>query len=289
MTPAVALRLGRISNLPTVWTNVLTGVVLAGGLGAWGPTAAALTALSLLYVAGMYLNDAFDRDFDRRARRERPIPAGEVSVTTVFAAGFGMMALALLVLAAAGYLLEAGTGWRAPAAGLALAAAIVAYDRHHKDNPWSPLLMGICRMLVYVTAALGVAPHLPREVLLAAAVLLCYLIGLTYVAKQETLGRVASWWPLGFLLVPAVYLLPAPAAGLTGVVFYALFLAWTGYSLSFVVRREKDVPRTVVSLIAGICLLDALLIAAQGYTAPAWIAAAGLPLTALLQRVVPGT
>ena len=26
----VALRLGRVSNLPTVWTNVLAGVVLSG-------------------------------------------------------------------------------------------------------------------------------------------------------------------------------------------------------------------------------------------------------------------
>ena len=31
MNLALALRLGRISNLPTVWTNVLVGFVLAGG------------------------------------------------------------------------------------------------------------------------------------------------------------------------------------------------------------------------------------------------------------------
>ena len=37
------------------------------------------------------------------------------------------------------------------------ARAIVLYDRHHKDNPLSPLLMGLCRVLVYVTAALAVA------------------------------------------------------------------------------------------------------------------------------------
>lgn len=30
MTPAVALRLGRVSNLPTVWTNALAGIALAG-------------------------------------------------------------------------------------------------------------------------------------------------------------------------------------------------------------------------------------------------------------------
>ncbi len=30
-TLATLLRLGRVSNLPTVWTNVLAGAVLAGG------------------------------------------------------------------------------------------------------------------------------------------------------------------------------------------------------------------------------------------------------------------
>ena len=31
MTWADALRLGRVSNLPTIWTNLLAGIVLAGG------------------------------------------------------------------------------------------------------------------------------------------------------------------------------------------------------------------------------------------------------------------
>ena len=32
MTFADALRLGRVSNLPTVWTNALAGMVLGGGM-----------------------------------------------------------------------------------------------------------------------------------------------------------------------------------------------------------------------------------------------------------------
>ena len=31
MTPLTALRLGRVSNLPTVWTNALAGIALSGG------------------------------------------------------------------------------------------------------------------------------------------------------------------------------------------------------------------------------------------------------------------
>ena len=73
MTLSVALRLGRVSNLPTVWTNALAGLVLAGQAG-WDPRIPPLLlALSLFYVAGMYLNDAFDREIDARERPERPI------------------------------------------------------------------------------------------------------------------------------------------------------------------------------------------------------------------------
>ena len=68
---SVALALGRVSNLPTVWTNALAGVVLAGGAAGDARLPWIVLAVSLCYVAGMYLNDAFDRDFDARHRPER--------------------------------------------------------------------------------------------------------------------------------------------------------------------------------------------------------------------------
>ena len=49
-----------------------------------------------------------------------------------------------------------GTGLWPALAGIALAAAIVLYNWHHKENPLGPLVMGLCRVLVYVAAALCV-------------------------------------------------------------------------------------------------------------------------------------
>jgi len=285
-----ALRLGRVSNLPTVWTNVLAGLVLASGSVPAPATASLVTALSLIYVAGMYLNDAFDRGIDARERPERPIPSGRVKVTTVFIAGFAMMAMALAILLWAGYGVANGMEWRPAAAGLALCGTVVFYDRYHKGNPLSPVVMGICRMLVYVTAGLAVVSVLPDGLLIAAVVLLCYLIGLTYAAKQETLGRVGNLWPLAFLAAPLVYAIPIAAAGAQGTILYGAFLAWIVYMLLFLVRRNgADVPRAVTGLIAGICLLDALLIAGQGADPVAWLAAAGFPLTLAFQHFIPGT
>ena len=62
--PSVYLRLGRVSNLPTVWTNVVAGAVLSGAAPRAATLVALAAALSAFYVGGMYLNDGFDRDIE---------------------------------------------------------------------------------------------------------------------------------------------------------------------------------------------------------------------------------
>ena len=290
LTFGVALRLGRVSNVPTVWTNVAAGVALSGAGFPVALFAVLVLALSLFYVGGMYLNDAFDRDIDARERPERPIPSGAVPAATVFSIGFGLIAAGWLMLLAVGYGPDAGTGWRAPLAGALLAGAIVVYDMWHKANPLSPLIMGLCRMLVYVTAAVAVAPFVSAEVAVAAVVALCYLIGLTYAAKQETLGRIENAWPLAFLAVAVVYAGWAATASLVAFLAAAGFLAWLAWSMLFLLKPGRiNVPRAVVSLIAGLCLLDAVFIAGAGNTGLALFAGAAFLLTLALQRHIPGT
>jgi heme O synthase-like polyprenyltransferase len=286
----VALKLGRISNLPTVWTNTLAGVVLAGGATGDARVPWLMLALSLCYVAGMFLNDAYDRRFDERHRPERPIPAGEVTATTVFGAGFGMLAVGIALLAWVGYGFPEGTGWRPGATGLVLGATIVFYDWYHKENPLSPIVMGLCRVLVYASAAYAFAVDPPGRVFLMGFLLLCYLIGLTYVAKQEHLERVANLWPLAFLAVPLLWGLQASLTDTFVAGIGLLFLLWVLYSLSFLRRRRPgDVPRAVGSLLAGICLWDALVIAAAGRASVAALALGLFGLTLLLQRYVSPT
>ena len=57
------LVLGRVSNVPTVWTNCLAGWLLAGG-GEWTRFAWLCAGATLVYLGGMFLNDAFDAEFD---------------------------------------------------------------------------------------------------------------------------------------------------------------------------------------------------------------------------------
>jgi 4-hydroxybenzoate polyprenyltransferase len=264
--------------------------VVAGGAAGDVRTAWILLALSLCYVAGMFLNDAFDREFDARYRPERPIPSGAVSAGAVFRAGFAMLALGLALMAWVGHGTPGGTGWRPVAAGAALAAAIVFYDWRHKENPLSPVVMGLCRMLVYVTAGYAVATDPPGLVFAMGLLLLCYLIGLTYIAKQEHLGRVSNLWPLAFLALPLLWGMKSSLDGATVGVLWLIFFAWVVHSLWFLRRRRPgDVPRAVGSLLAGICLWDALVIAVAGAPAVAALALGLFALTLVLQRYVAPT
>lgn len=289
MTARVYIRLGRISNLPTVWSNVLAGVTLADGAIRGASVLTLMLAMSLFYVGGMYLNDAFDRHIDARERPERPIPSGLISARRVFGLGYGMCAAGVVIL-----VLDAvrapGAAAGAATSAVGLVATITYYDMHHKQNPLSPFVMGICRMLVYVAAAVTTTGRLPRPVIGGALVLFCYLIGLTYVAKQETLSRYRNVWPLAFLFVPLIYSAPALPAGVTVTLLWIALLGWIGYAIWFLIRPGRhDIPAAVISFIAGISLLDALLIAGHGRPATAWVAAAGWPLTLFFQRYVRGT
>ena len=250
-----ALTLGRVSNLPTVWTNALAGIVLAGGSVFSHQSLPLIIAMSLAYIGGMFLNDAFDHQIDAIQRPERPIPAGLVSSRDVFTAGFGMLLLAVLLV----YLSSNGS-WPATLAAVLLAALIVLYNCWHKANPVSPLVMGLCRMMVYVSCGLAVSDEVGNTLLVGATVTLGYLIGLTYTAKQENFGQVSNLWPLAFLAAPILFgiyvALEHPAIWAA----VAILTVWIVHCLRMILRRQPgDIPNAVVRLIAGISLIDMLL------------------------------
>lgn len=181
--PYAYLLLARGSNLPTVWTNVLAGTIASGAAFVKADVTRVAFAVSLLYTAGMFLNDAFDREFDAKARPSRPIPTGDVTAREAFLTGWMLLAAGLLVIAVEGR--AASLIWAA-----LLAAAIVFYNYRHKQNPFGPVVMGVCRGLVYCVAA-AAAATVTRAVGVGAVTLTAYVIGLTLVAKYA--GRRAGW------------------------------------------------------------------------------------------------
>lgn len=284
MNLSIALRLGRVSNLPTVTSNVLAAVALSGSNADWPAIAVVCVAMSVLYVAGMFLNDAFDRDIDARERPDRPIPSGQVAAAEVFAAGFTLLSFGVLVIA--GLSITTGAGWRPIISVVVLASLIVLYNVNHKGNPFSPFIMGLCRVGVYTTAALATDAALGPALLIGCGSLLAYLIGLTYVARQENLFRIANLWPLLFLAIPFL-VAPPLGHGVFAFAVYTLFLGWVLRALRLVLTRE--IKPAVTGLIAGISLLDALFIVRLDHPVMAAIATAAFVLTTIFQRKIAGT
>jgi len=293
--PRAALILGRVSNLPTVLSNAMAGIALAGIGTVDGMTGGDLVSvviratvvLALFYIGGMYLNDAFDAEIDARERPGRPIPKGDATRGAVFAAGFALIG--------AGLVLAALSGVKAGLCGASLAGAILLYDVLHKRTAAAPAIMGLCRLLSYATAAAmasGGGASAPW-MMLGAGGLFCHVVGLTFAARQEAYDRLDTAWPLGVLAIPLGGALWVSLGNPAAFGLWAALAAATGWAVYRLFRRAPgDVPHAVAALIAAIALYDAVLIAATGSASAVPLALAAalcFPTTLAFQRVVPGT
>lgn len=223
--PRAWLALARVSNLPTIWTNVLAGATLAADAVPAATCVGLAAAVSALYTGGMFLNDAFDRGFDAVHRRDRPIPAGEAGAAEVFTIGFALLGVGVLGVGLAG-------GARAAAWAAALAACVLYYDWHHKQNPIGPLVMGVCRGLVYLTAAAVAAGIVTSAVIAGAVVVTAYVAGFTLLAKygDDRWGWAIAW------LIAGISIVDAAAIATRGFPVLTL-IALAGFPLTLLAQR----------------------------------------------------
>jgi len=278
------LALARISNSPTVVSNTLAGAAVAGALWPDGKMGLIAIAMVLFYTAGMYLNDLMDYAIDFRERPERPLPAGIVSRSAA-----GAVALALF---GCGSLLLWSVGPLPFLSGLVLIVLIICYDRWHKSNPLSPLLMALCRLMVYITAFLAFSVQSFSSLLIPGSLLVLYVIGLTYIAKTENKPSITNVSIVATLFLPTVYFTARQLQQMKWVTLPLIlfFTIWVAYSVSFAFRSPKrQVGRAVGQLIAGISLLDALVLTASGSRLGTLLALLSFALTLYLQRYVRGT
>jgi len=278
------LVLGRVSNLPTVWSNCLAGWWLGGG-GNYAKLPFLLGGVSLLYTGGMFLNDAFDEEFDRLRRPERPIPSGRIPAAEVWLHGFGLLAAGILLLLLCGKL--------AAASAVILAFFIILYDFTHKFFTASPWLMGACRFWVYlIAAATGVGGWNGFPVFSGAA-LAIYVVGLSYVARRERSRGPIPVWPLLLLAAPILLALVINAgpSRLSALWISVVLALWVGRYVSFIfLGGETNAGWIVSNLLAGIVLVDWLAVAPQ---LPPWMSTLVFlllfGLTKWLQKFVPAT
>jgi 4-hydroxybenzoate polyprenyltransferase len=307
------LVLTRCSNLPTVWSNVISGWLLGMAAVIQTPTVIIPSALSgtlfilllgisLLYVAGMILNDVFDYEWDCKNRPERPLPSGFISRSK--AKWIGIIILLL------GLALSAFSAGRFFKLTFLLTIFILWYDLAHKGNPLAPVVMGACRALLpiigFMVAARDGIYELPSTVYVYAAVLGIYTYALTWVAKYELTPVKNSYW-----IERLLFLIPLPLIvygnytywSLGALIFYVLWIIFSN-------RRHptpSGISARVADRIAAFSLLDSivsgtilLMIAPFCGTEPmiqvkevAWLAILAPPIclgmTLWLRKFIPST
>jgi len=240
----------------------------------------ALVAASAgLYLAGMVLNDVFDRYIDARERPKRPIPSGRVPVRNAIAFA--------VVLIAVGLGAAAFAGRPSLFVALILLANILLYDGGLKKTPLGPVAMGGCRFFNIIlgasAAGAGFNDAFQMPQFLVAVGMGVYVMGVTLFARNEAeRSRPAALTAalvvvnLG-LLIQAVWIAPQGDAVLRplgwqvqrGVVEPWRALAILGAMAVVLNRRAIGailnpspalVQNTIRSMLLSIITLDAMLI-----------------------------
>jgi 4-hydroxybenzoate polyprenyltransferase len=278
------LVLGRVSNLPTVWSNCLAGWWLGGGGNFW-KLPPLLFGVSALYTGGMFLNDAFDAEFDRQRRASRPIPSGMISLGAVWRWSFALLATGALALAILGKTTGVLT--------LALLACIIIYDTTHKAITASPWLIGLCRFWVYLIAGSTGVWGVNGGPIWCGAALAFYVAGLSSVARRESFRGPIPYWPLLLLATPVflAMLINAGEARKSAMLLSLVFGLWIARCARTIFQSgEANIGRIVSGLLAGIVFVDWIAVGPQiPHTLSAVVFLALFGTTLWLQRFVPAT
>ncbi|MEM0983703.1 MAG: UbiA family prenyltransferase [Planctomycetota bacterium] len=259
------LELTRASNLPTVWSNVVTGATVAAtATGGWTPTPERLTKLvtiviaaSLLYCFGMAHNDVRDSDRDLTARPGKPIPSQRLARRA--ARAFAYICLVL------GVVLAAIVSLQAFYAALLIGFCATLYNREHQKHASSVLWMGLCRGLLYALGAFSTGLEHAPVLFWPTLSLAGYAAHVTLLARAESRpDHHLSRWSAYPLPMWGLFTLLSIADGLASfyTVGWLLFAFWVTYATRIAMRGF--LVRGVMAWIAGMSLLDLAVIAWSG-------------------------
>ena len=285
------LQLLRLPNVFTAMADVAMGFIFVRGVvdlgcvdlgradfGRAGSTAALelavlIVASSLLYLAGMVLNDWFAYDVDRQERPERPLPSGRITPTTAARLGWGLLISGLIAASAAGYLLGSALPL---GVAVALAVCIILYDGILKRTPLGPLAMGGCRTLNVLLgmSAAGIfwRPLWQAENYLVAAAIGVYTAGVTFYARSESKRSSRRRLLLGIAVMMSGIVLLAQLPSLMRLTIpgpkWQLFMLLLGTLIAWqclrpvIDPRPRRVQMAVKQSILSLVLLDAAIVLA---------------------------
>jgi 4-hydroxybenzoate polyprenyltransferase len=276
------LRLFRLPNVFTAMADIAMGFCFTQAdfsFHSFSVFLPLLVASSLMYTAGMVLNDVYDLEIDRQERPTRPLPSGKIDASFAKRLGFALLAAGVIQTALLAVLrLDADScpllfKIRPIVCAIALAGMILLYNRILKHTPFGPIAMGSCRML-NVLLGMSASPQ-PWTVwnLIVAGGIGIYIAGVTWFARTEAttsnrgqligalivvvygLGTLWQWpdWGATGEILP----LKIPAQQWTMLwIIVGTILIWR-FLRAVVAPSPKNVQTAVKAGILGIIALDA--------------------------------
>jgi heme O synthase-like polyprenyltransferase len=177
------LQLFRLPNVFTAMADVLMGFLVTHGT----PEPAQhfwplLIASSLIYTAGMVLNDVYDLEIDLVERPARPLPSGRIKPAWAKWLGYEMLLIGVLC---AGLVTFSTRQPRPMITAITLAAAVLLYDRILKKTLLGPVAMGSCRFLNVLLGMSAFTGEWAQFHWLIAAGVGLYIVGVTWFARTE--------------------------------------------------------------------------------------------------------
>jgi 4-hydroxybenzoate polyprenyltransferase len=253
---------GRIANLPSVASNVFLGMVVAvvranqlADKFFWFSGIILIVSAICIYLAGNFLNDWSDRDWDAIHRPERALPMGWFSVN--FYAGLAV------VLGCVGLGLSA---WISPICvmiSVMILCFVGIYTYWHKRSAWSVIAMGMCRGLLPVLGYCAIHDGFGYVWPIAVG-LFSYIVGLSLSARNEMIENASSGLKnaVGVLFCVPVIMLGWNAdllhlSGLLGLVGVFSYCVWI---ILCVTVLGANVSSRVSNLLAGIPFVDGIVL-----------------------------
>jgi 4-hydroxybenzoate polyprenyltransferase len=276
----IVLLLGRLSSLPTIWSNCLAGWLLSGG-GLIENFLALGMGTSCLYVGGMCLNHACDASVDAIHRPERPIPSGMVAAQTVILMAVVWFAVGALFLVTLGKVSAILT--------VLLLCFIILYYFTHNTLSFAPVFMGAYRFLIYLLAGSAAASGISGLTIWSGFAMAAYVGGVSYLGRKDFAPMRLSYWPFVFFGVPILLAWVVNGSGYRwqALLLTVLLCGWVGWCLRYALWvARRNVRHTVAGLLAGIVLVDFM---AVGFSVYGWFFALWFVAVLALQRVDPAS